>query len=244
MLPRQRLAELMEVAGKLPGVVQVEAIGAEGMVLARFVKEHDINRLILAGYSPRDAEKPMEKMAKEVGFNPSLISYANLGAAYDVMHRGREEEATANAYGQIEMAWERARRLQPLRPGTGEVNKSVLVVGGGLAGMTASLRLAEMGYAVYLVERETEIGGNLRNLSPTLQGPDPQSFLEELKRQDYENAADPSLDGERSADDDKGGERLYNNGAPQGCFALVEHGALIIATGGREITPSGFHYGE
>lgn len=249
LLPRQSLMALMEAAGKLPGIVHVEAVKsgclAQGkQLIAGLVKEHAINRLILVGSSARDLERPMMRIAADIGFNAALISYANLGETNALVLQGREEEATVNAQVLVKMAWERARRLQPLRPRKRELNKSVLVVGGGLAGMTASLRLAEMGHEVYLVEREAEIGGNLRTLSVTLQGSDPHALLEELKRQidatplihlrtESELLAVTKLrEGYRTA--------IGRKDNPES----VEHGALIIATGGREIGPSGFQYGH
>jgi len=149
----------------------------------------------------------------------------------------------ADAHALVKMAWEKARRLQPLHPRQIVMNNSVLVVGAGLAGMTASLRLAEMGYEVYLLEREAETGGNLRNLSFTREG-DPHSLLHELRRQ---IEAMPAIhlwtESEVLATIKEKGKYQSKVRRKDG-IEVVEHGALIIATGGKEIRPSAFKFGD
>ena len=92
--------------------------------------------------------------------------------------------ATEKAMALISMAVEKARRAQPIRKGKQKVEKKGLVVGGGLSGMTASLRLAEQGYEVYLIEKEKELGGNLREAFYTLEGiKSPRLFWRTLIKQ-------------------------------------------------------------
>ena len=79
----------------------------------------------------------------------------------------------------IRMAVERAKRSQPIRKGKQKIDKKGLVVGGGLAGMTASLQLAEQGYEVYLIEKEKELGGNLKEVLLYVEGiKSPRPFAE------------------------------------------------------------------
>lgn len=248
-LPRERLIELMAMVEQLPGVVHVAAMESVWLargkeLIGKLVKTHTLNRLILAGPAPRDLERPLTRILAEIGFNPALISFASFGEIHPLVSQGKEEEATVKARVLVKMAWERARRLQPFWPRQGELNTSVLVVGGGLAGMTASLRLAELGHEVYLVERESELGGNLRTLPFTLQEPDPHVLLEELTHKiDAMPLIHACIESELlSVTKVRGGYRttIHRKDSSE----IVEHGALVIATGGREIAPSGFQYGS
>jgi len=123
------------------------------------------------------------RIGERSGIQPHLIEYANIREQCAFVHEGFKKEATAKALALIGMAVERARRIEPLRPQKVKVEKKVLVVGGGVSGMTASLRLAEQGYDVHLLEREKELGGNLREAFHTLRGSDPQVFLKDLIKQ-------------------------------------------------------------
>jgi heterodisulfide reductase subunit A len=142
------------------------------------------------------------------------------------------------------MAVERARRVQPIRKGRQKVEKRGLVVGGGLSGMTASLRLAEQGYEVFLVEKEKELGGNLRESFYTLKGSDPQILLQNLlSRVERANAIHRYCESEVLGFEKKNGHYRtkirYQNEEK-----ILDHGALILATGGKEVTPKGYLYGE
>ena len=120
----------------------------------------------------------MEEMAKGMGFNPYLIEYANIREQCAFVHagssgigHGKGDGPDPNGRG------EGKSDSNPFEKGREKVEKKGLVVGGGLAGMTASLRLAEQGYEVYLIEKEKELGGNLRESFYTLKGSDPQGPL-------------------------------------------------------------------
>jgi heterodisulfide reductase subunit A len=125
----------------------------------------------------------MEEMAKGIGFNPFLIEYANIREQCAFVHEDDPKFATEKAMALIRMATQRARRVQSIRKGKQKVEKSGLVIGGGVAGMAASLRLAEQGYEVSLIEREKELGGNLRESFYTLRGSNPQTLLKGLVSQ-------------------------------------------------------------
>jgi heterodisulfide reductase subunit A len=124
-------------------------------------------------------------------------------------------------------------------------------VGGGLSGMTASLRLAEQGYEVCLIEKGKELGGNLKELFDTLKGSNPQALLQNLMNQ-VENNRSIHLyyESEVLGLEKKNGHyrttiRHQNVGdSTLREEKILDHGALILATGGKEITPKGYLYGE
>jgi heterodisulfide reductase subunit A len=161
------IPHLMDETKRMREVVHVEEVGLVCLpedldLIKRRIGEHGLNRIVIAGCSHREIRKAMEEMAKGMGFNPYLIEYANIREQCAFVHQNYPKLATEKAAALIRMAVERARRAQPIRKGRQKVEKRGLVVGGGLSGMTASLRLAEQGYEVYLIEKERELCGNLK----------------------------------------------------------------------------------
>jgi heterodisulfide reductase subunit A len=125
-----------------------------------------------------------------------------------------------------------------------EAQPAVLVIGGGLAGMVASLRLADLGFQVILVERERELGGNLRHIHYTLEGSNPQEFLKELIQKVEDNPAIALFKGAELVEHRGLGGSFRSNLSLDGEEHVVEHGATIVATGGQEALPQEYLYGQ
>ena len=243
------ISELVHGAKELREVVHVEEIGLACLpddldLIKRRMGEHGLNRMVIAGCSHREIRKAMEEMAKGMGFNPYLIEYANIREQCAFVHEGNPKLATEKATALMNMAVERARRIQPIRKGKQKVEKKGLVVGGGLAGMTASLRLAEQGYEVFLVEKGDALGGNLKESFYTLKGSNPQAFLQTLVQQVESNRLIHSyLGAEVIGFEKKNGH--YRTKVRHGSEEkILDHGALILATGGKEVIPKEYLYGE
>src|SRR4030067_1269000 len=183
-------------------------------------------------------------MAKGIGFNPHLIEYANIREQCAFVHEDHPESATEKAMVLIRMAVERARRIQPIRKEKRKVEEKGLVVGGGLSGMTASLRLAEQGYEVYLIEREKELGGNLRESFYTLKGSNPQTLLQDLIKQVDRNPSIHFYSEAEIIEFEKKNGHYRTTIRHQNEEKGIDHGALILATGGKEVAPKGYLYGE
>ena len=98
-----------------------------------------------------------------------------------------KEEATAKAKDIVRMSVARSALLQPLEEFKLPVDKRALVVGGGVAGMTSALSLANQGFEVYLVEKDKELGGVARRIHHTLEGMDVQAYLSETIRRVYQH---------------------------------------------------------
>jgi heterodisulfide reductase subunit A len=240
---------LIEKTRKLREVVHVEEVGLacqpdDAALIRRSIGEQGLNRIVMAGCSHREIRNTMEEMARGMGFNPTLIEYANIREQCAFVHQDYPDLATEKAAALITMAVERARRLQPIRRGSQTVEKTGVVVGGGLAGMSASLRLAEQGYGVHLIERGKELGGNLRESFYTLKGSQPQVLLQELieKVEGF-----PSIQRHFEAEV-VGFERRNGNYRTRiragGEEKILDHGALVLATGGKEVLPKAYLYGE
>ncbi len=243
------ISDLTNGTRELREVVHVEEVGLACLpedldLIKRRIGEHGLNRLVIAGCSHREIRGAMEEMAKGMGFNPYLIEYANIREQCAFVHEDYPKLGTEKAMALIRMATERARRAQPIRKGKQKVEKKGLVVGGGLTGMTASLRLAEQGYEVCLIEREKELGGNLRESFYTLKGSNPQTLLQNLIKQIESNGNIHLYSEAEVLGFEKKNGHYRTKIRHQNEEKILDHGTLIIATGGREISPKGYLYGE
>lgn len=243
------IPELIDGTKQLGEVSHVEEMGLACLPddlnqIKLKIGEHGINRIVIAGCTHREIRKTMEEMAKGMGFNPYLIEYANIREQCAFVHRDHPKLATEKAMALIRMTVERARRIQPIQKKSQKVEKRGLVVGGGVAGMSASLRLAEQGYEVYLIEKEKELGGNLKESFYTLKGSNPQDLLQYLIQKVEGHASiHPYFGTEVIGFEKRNGHYQTKIRRPDGEEAF-DHGALILATGGREVTPKEYLYGE
>ncbi len=131
------------------------------------IAEHGINRVVVAACSPKLHEPTFRNACDEVGLNPYLFEMANIREQGSWVHQEEPEEATKQAKEAVRIAVAKASRLKPQVEIEVPVTRSALVIGGGIAGIQASLDLADTGYKVYLVEREPSIGGIMAQLDKT-----------------------------------------------------------------------------
>jgi heterodisulfide reductase subunit A len=171
----------------IAATVDVEAVAAhaldlEGVTLAREysymcsdpgqdlikedIQEHGLNRVVVASCSPLMHEPTFRKACEEAGLNPFFLQMANIREQCSWVIDD-PERATEKAKGMVAAAVNRVRYHQPLYMRPVEMNPSALVVGAGIAGIEAALRLADAGKQVYLVEREPSIGGHMAQLYKT-----------------------------------------------------------------------------
>ncbi|MCJ7547941.1 MAG: FAD-dependent oxidoreductase, partial [Deltaproteobacteria bacterium] len=170
---------------------------------------------------------------------------ANIRDQCSWVHMHQPEEATEKAKALVRMAVANASLLQPLQMQRLPVKKRGLVIGGGLAGMRAALGLAKQGFEVFLVEKEAELGGELRHLSYTLSGDDPREYLQELITQVTEHDAIQVITNAEVVDH-AGLVGNFVTGimiGPTMTYRKLEHGITIMATGGEEYKPREYLYG-
>ena len=136
-------------------------------------KELSLNRVVVASCTPLTHEPLFQDSIRQAGLNPYLFEMANIRNQCSWVHSDDYETATEKAKELVRMAVARAARLEPLQRLTMPVTKRALVIGGGVAGLTAALALADQGLAVELIEREAALGGNLRHLSFLVETPAP-----------------------------------------------------------------------
>ncbi|MCG2740385.1 MAG: FAD-dependent oxidoreductase, partial [Syntrophaceae bacterium] len=210
------------------------------------IKEHRLNRVIVASCSPRTHEPMFRETIRDAGINKFLFEMANIRDQCSWVHMRRKPEATAKAKQLVRMAVANARLNSPLEETAVPVVQRGLVIGGGVAGMTAALRLAEQGFEVYLVEKEERLGGNLLHLHYTIDGGDVKTFLADLidgvSRHSSIHVLLNSL-----VVDFSGVRGNFATGvmtAPAMIYQKIQHGITILATGAQEERPEGYLYGE
>jgi heterodisulfide reductase subunit A len=153
-------------------------------------------------------------------------------------------QATIKSKDLLRMAVAKARLLEPLRMGSLSVDKAALVIGGGLAGMTSALELAGQDFQVYLVEKEKELGGNLRRIRYLLDGEDPKKHLEGVIGRTQANAH-IQLFTDAKIEAMEGSIGHYKTKiSTNGDLCEVEHGIVIIASGAKEYQPKEYLYGQ
>jgi len=143
------------------------------------IKEHNLNRVIVASCTPRTNEPLFQNTIREAGLNPYLFEMANIRDQCSWVHMHEPEKATEKALDLIRMAVSKSRFIEPLMRQEMEVVNKGLVIGGGIAGMTAALELAEQDFEVYLIEKEPHLGGKVREVLNTL------SFVDRYRHQEH-----------------------------------------------------------
>jgi len=131
------------------------------------IKEHKLNRVVVASCSPRLHEPTFRKTCEETGLNKYLFEMANIREHCSWVHLYEKEKATEKAKDLVRMAVAKVALLQPQEELVVPVTRKALVIGGGVAGIQAALDLADIGYKVYLVEKEPSIGGRMAQIDKT-----------------------------------------------------------------------------
>jgi heterodisulfide reductase subunit A-like polyferredoxin len=244
------VAEVTAYAAGLPDVVHAEntiyTCSADSLKrIQEAVEEHDLNRVIVASCTPRTHEPIFRDTIRAAGLNPYLFEMANIRDQGSWVHRNEPDRATEKARDLVRMAVARSRLLFPLHTEPQAFDHRALVIGGGVAGMTAGLNLTEQGYEVVLVEREPSLGGRARRISQDALGGDVQAFLSDLLGRVAANDRMEVLTGYsvvkhegyvgnmRTTVQETGGARQQ----------LIEHGVVIMATGAEEYAGSAYGLG-
>jgi len=238
-----------EYARALPHVVHAEdklyACSQDSIALiTQRVKEHGLNRVVVASCTPLTHQPLFQDSIRNAGLNPYLFEMANIRNQCSWVHSHEPDVATEKAKDLVRMSVARAALLEPQHTFDVPVKHAALIVGGGAAGMTAALSLAEQGFPVHLIEKETELGGNLRQVFLPVNGKEPQSVLKQLIDQVQHNALiTVHLQ-----------SQVISTSGFMGNFVSVvregnsekqnfEHGVTILATGAQEYRGPEYGFG-
>ena len=238
-----------EYAGGLDGTALVrvvdDACGADLAAVKEAIEEQGLNRVVIAGCSHRLYQPEFAALMQEVGLNPHLLERADIREGIAWVHRDLPQQATAKAQAAVEIAVTRSTFQYPIPNIQSPISRRGLVIGGGLAGLTAALELAELGFGVDLVEKGEELGGNLWTAHYTLEGGKPQellgSLIERVEANElvrvYRNTEVRELRGTK-------GNFLTTLALPDDSDEVLEHGAIIVATGAQPATTTEYLYGQ
>ena len=208
------------------------------------VKEHQLNRIVVASCTPRTHEPLFQETIREAGLNRYLFEMANIRDQCSWIHMREPEKATKKAKDLVRMAVAKARLIEPLKRLPLDVTPRGLVIGGGVSGMTSALRLAEEGYEVYLVEKERELGGQAKDIHYTLEGEDVQKFLRKLIDKVKSNDRIRLFTGAKIENIEGFVGNFKTTVKIDSSIKELEHGIIIVATGAKEYQPTEYLYGK
>ena len=239
---------IVEFARGLPGVVYAEenqfsCSQDTQAAIAETLREHDLNRVVVAACTPRTHETLFQETIRDSGLNPYLFEMANIRNQCTWCHSGDKEKATAKSKDLVRMAVAKASLLEAIPEMTVDITKAVLVIGGGLSGLTAALNLGDQGFQVYLLERDSELGGVAREISHTWSGGEVQPYLQDIKNRVQNHQNITTLLNAEVIDSSGFVGNFSTTVSRNGQTQVLEHGAAIFATGGVA-TPSDEYLGS
>ena len=241
--------EVVEYASRLPYVVYAQeqlfsCTTNSAKEITDMIKEKGLNRVVVAACSPRTLEPLFRETLKEAGLNQYLLEMTNIREHCSWVHSQEKDAATEKAKDIVRMAVARAVALEPLKEFELPVDKRALVIGGGIAGLTCALSIANQGHEVYLLEKEKELGGIAKRLYYTLEGLDVQAYLKELIQKVYSH---PMIHVYTEAEITEASGYVGNFTTKANTSrgpVEIKHGAVVIAIGAEEYKPKEYLYGE
>jgi heterodisulfide reductase subunit A len=242
--------DVVEYARTLPNVVYAEqnlytCSTDTQEKIKQVIRDEKLTRVVVASCTPRTHEPLFRNTVREGGLNPYLFEMANIRDQCSWVHMSVHAQATEKSKDLVRMAVAKSALLEPLKERHMKINQDALVVGGGVAGMTAALDLADQGFVVHLVERQNELGGNLRKIRYIADHGDPARDLQTLIARVKKNGNIHLHLGARiRAIDGSLGKFTTKVGEADGSTSEFAHGGVIVAVGADEYKPKEYLYGQ
>jgi heterodisulfide reductase subunit A-like polyferredoxin len=256
------VGSVVEFASKLPGVVWAEELlytcSQDSLKhIKEVIRDEGLNRVVVSSCTIRTHQLLFRETLRECGLNQFYFEMANIRDQCSWVHRTDPAAALEKAKDLVKAAVAKVKTHEALELRPVPVVQKALVIGGGPAGMTAALEIAGMGYDVYLVEQESELGGNLRRIRRTVGGADVGAYLRDLVGRVEAEPRIEVLTGARVEEfSGHAGhfkttvsvpatlKAVGGSGGPGRRTRTLEHGVVIVATGVRESVPREHLYGE
>jgi len=211
--------------------------------MAQIIKEKKLNRVVVAACTPKTHEPLFQETLTAAGLNKYLFEMANIRNHDSWVHKDNPQEATRKAKDLVRMAVGKVALTEPLQEAELDITASAMVIGGGIAGMSAALSLARQGYETHLVEKSSRLGGQALNLFRTATGENVQEKLAEMmagvaNQQNLHVHLNTTL---TAVEGFVGNfESTLTTGGKE---TVVSHGVAVIATGASPYQPSEYAYG-
>ena len=212
--------------------------------IKELIQDHRLNRVVVAACSPRTHEPLFRETLVQAGLNKYLFEMANIRDQCAWVHGQDPASATTKARQLVRASVARAALLEPIEDVVAQVVPKALIIGGGLAGMTAALSLADQGIATLLVEQNDQLGGMAREIHHTLEGHSPRRLAERLALRVKTHRTITLYAGAKVQTIGGGAGRFQATLDQGGNFIAVDFGAIIVATGGMPYRPSEYFYGN
>jgi len=216
--------------------------------MAEAIKENNLNRVVVASCTPRTHEPLFRKTIKDAGLNPYLLEFVSIREQSSWVHREEPEKATEKAKDLVSMGVAKARLLEEGEEIRLPVKTDCLVIGGGIAGMTAALNVADQDFNVFIVEKEPELGGLLNRISGIYADHKEVSAEEIVKSRVELVKSHKNIKTYTGAEIETVEGYIGNYKVAvkaNGSSNTIDISTIIVATGMKEIEPEGqFGYGK
>ena len=237
------VAAVTEYARSLPGVVYADhplytcsQDSQEG--IRDIIQKHKLNRVAISACSPSTHEPLFMSTLRQAGINKYFFDMANIRDQCSWVHPTEPALATEKSKRLMRMSVANVSQTRPLTELEFDVDSSLLIIGGGIAGMTAALEAAKQGFGVYLVEQQEILGGMAQSLRRSMDGQDIGLYVQKLKERVMNNDA-IKLFMNSMVIDQKGFVGSFESEimTPSGGSRKIKHGAILVATGAEEARP-------
>jgi heterodisulfide reductase subunit A len=233
-------------AGTLPGVVYATdnlytCSDDTQTKIENLISKKNLNRVVVAACTPRTHEPLFRQTCAKAGLNPYLFDMANIRDQCSWVHSQVPEDATEKSKDLVRMAVARAARLEPLQRSRVDVTKSAMIIGGGISGIQCSIDVARQGIDVYLVERDCDLGGQIKDLDHLFPTGKAASDMLKAKINQLDGLPVTVLTGQSV----EAIEGFVGNFEVRLSDRELTVGAIVLATGASTLEPAGRHgYGE
>ena len=208
------------------------------------IKEYALNRVTVAACTPRTHESLFQDTIRGAGLNRYLLEFANIRDQDAWVHQDDPNEATQKAKDLVRMAVAKVALSEPISEIEVEVNQKALVIGGGVAGMTAALSLADEGFKAYLIEQDAKLGGHALKVRQTWKGEDVQAYVRDLCERVERHSRVQVLPGAQIIDVKGFVGNFSTTVEANGAREEIHHGVAILATGARALETEDYLYGQ
>ncbi len=241
--------QVVQYAKTLPNVVYTEknlfsCSQDTQSQITQIIKDHRLNRVVVSACTPKTHEPLFQETLINAGLNKYLFEMTNIRNQCSWVHKEDMEKATEKAKNLVRMSVAKVALHEPLEEPVMKVNQAVLVIGGGVAGMTAARTLAAQGYTTYLIEKDSDLGGQALYLKETWQGENISGFVDELIQHVQTDQNIRVFLNAHVQDVDGFVGNFKTTVQTEGGTQVLEHGVTIIASGAKEFKPENFLYGQ